>query len=290
MRAELFSDYRCNLGEGVSWDPATRMLSQVDILERKLHRMKLPGGKVESFSFPEFIGCAVSRASGGYLVALQNGIHAYDPKTGQLEFWEDPEADKPDNRFNDGKCDPAGRFWVGTMSLSGKKAKGSLYCLDRDRNLRTRLTDVHLSNGLCWDASRERMYFIDTPTRKVDCFDYDLLTGEISDRRSVVRFPESRGLPDGMTIDARGNLWIAEWDGACVSCWDPEQAQLLEVVDVPARRVTCCAFGGKNLDTLFITTANAGATKKEKKAYPEAGGLFACQPGVIGVPADAFAG
>ena len=290
MRAELFSDITHDLGEGINWDPSSQTLYWIDITRALLFGKKLPSGKIQSYSLPGMIGCMVTRKSGGLILALQNGIHAFDPKTQSLEAWIDPEAHLPENRFNDGKCDPAGRLWAGTMSTRGTEGAGSLYRIDSDRSLSKQLDQVTISNGLCWDMNRECMYYIDSPTRRVDRFDYDVLTGSIQNRKSVIRLPESRGIPDGMTIDAKGNLWIAEWGGGCVSCWDPDHSQLLQTIEVPAHRVTCCCFGGRELDTLFITTAREGAPEDELQRFPLAGAVFSCQPDVRGVAADSFKG
>ena len=223
------------------------------------------------------------------MLAVQHGFAAFDPRTGRVEPWSNPEEHLPQNRFNDGKCDPAGRFWAGTLSLNRQPGAASLYCLDPDGGVRTMLRGLTNSNGIAWSLDRTAMYHIDTPTRRVTAYDYDVATGEIENPRTAIVVPPEAGKPDGMTIDAEGMLWIALWKGGCVGRWDPHSGAIGDDCR-PARQTTSCAFGGPGLRDLYITTARIGLSEADLAGQPHAGGLFRARPGVAGVPAFEFAG
>lgn len=290
---ELVLDAKAELGEGALWDPATQRLLWVDIVRGQVHRFDPVTRQNQTVAVGQMVGTVVTRARGGLMLAVQNGFASLDPEAGELTIVNDPEAHIPSNRFNDGKCDPAGRFWAGTMTLTGdawKEAAGSLYSLDLDGRATPRLGQVNISNGIVWSADAKTMYFVDTVQPRVDAFDFDNATGAISNRRPVVHFPEGVGLPDGMTIDADDNLWIAMWGGWKVLGYDPRTGQPVGVIEVPAAQVTSCAFGGPNLDELYITSAWIGLSDGAKALQPQAGGVFLARPGVRGVPAVPFAG
>ena len=289
-KIRLVLDAQAALGEGALWDARRQVLYWVDILGKSLHVFDPGTGNDRQIDVGQAIGTVVARRQGGVMVAVYDGFAALDLATGKLDVIADPEADLPDTRFNDGKCDPAGRFWAGTMSLKGVKQAGSLYCLDVDHSVRRMVTGVTTSNGIVWTSDRRTMYYIDTPTREVAAFDYDDATGNITNRRVACRFTEEQGSPDGMTIDAEDKLWIAHWDGWQVSRWDPRTGQMLGSIAVPVARVTSCAFGGPDLATLYITTARPAANDPRRAEQPQAGGLFAIQPGVQGVPATEYGG
>lgn len=292
MKAELLLDARATLGEGSIWDPRLNLLWWVDIMEKKLFAYIPDTGENRTYGMPSEIGTVVPRSGPGLAVALRDGFYFYEPETGLLDQVADPEPEISSNRFNDGKCDPAGRFWAGTMGAGPEAARnaGSLYCLFPDGSVKKWVDGIACSNGICWSLDHTTMYYIDTPTQRVDAFDYDHDTGEVSNRRPVIEIDPETGHPDGMTMDAEGNLWIAHWAGFRVSCWNPQTGTQVAEVSVPAARVTSCAFGGPNLETLFITTAGVGLSDEEKKEQPHAGGLFHLKPGVSGIPACCFAG
>jgi len=192
-------------------------------------------------------------------------------------------------RYNDGKCDPAGRLWVGSMGMEPpNRYKASLYRLDQDLSITRILDSITVSNGICWSLDKTKMYYIDTPTGKVKVFDYDDQTGGISNGRTAVEIPDGMGGPDGMTIDSEGHLWVCLWGGSCVGCFDPETGELLKRINIPAKNITSCAFGGKDLQTLFVTSANTGMSPEDAEKYPHAGGLFAVEMDVKGVPTFFF--
>lgn len=285
---ELVIDSKSELGEGAIWNYKTNELIWVNIKGEILNIFNPSINNNKEMFTGQMIGTVVPAESGNMLVALENGIYMLDTETGNKNFIVDPEKDMPDNRFNDGKCDPAGRFWAGTMSMVGKKEAGALYRFDLDSTIHKMVDNVTTSNGIVWSLEKDKMYYIDTPTRKVMAYDYNNNTGEISNPEIAVKVPADLGAPDGMTIDADGNLWIALWGGSAVGCWNPETGELLRTVKVPAKNVTSCAFGDKDLKTLYITTARQGTGEEELKNYPNAGGVFKIHPGVKGIKAYFF--
>ncbi|HZG75288.1 MAG TPA: SMP-30/gluconolactonase/LRE family protein, partial [Paenibacillus sp.] len=220
-----------------------------------------------------------------WLVAAEDGYYFWTPGTNVLTSIHALDGMRASQRFNDGKCDPLGRFWAGTMEREGGAPTGALYCLDAAGRSRRIVEGLGCSNGMAWSADGRTMYFIDSPTREVRAYDFALESGEISNPRAVVRIPDGEGVPDGMTIDEEGMLWVAQWGGYQVSRWDPSTGERIGSVRVPAERVTSCAFGGPNLDTLYITTASIGASQEQAIAEPTAGGLFAAKPGMRGFAA-----
>ncbi|OWF35179.1 regucalcin-like [Mizuhopecten yessoensis] len=205
-----------------------------------------------------------------------------------------------DDRFNDGKCDPAGRFWTGTMGgqidnmPTYEKNVGSLYCLDTNGTLVKHFNKITVSNGLAWSPDKQVMFYIDTPTRKVEAFTYHVTSGKISNRRDAIdfrSFPEESmmGWPDGMTIDTDGHLWVACYGAGKVICFDPVTGKALKEVIIPAPRTTSCCFGGKNLDELYVTTGPNGAFDQELRYFPLCGSVFKVTGlGVKGVPANIY--
>lgn len=287
--ARLALDAKATLGEGALWHPVEQVLYWVDIEGKSMHLFDPASGEDTCFLVDERIGTVVPVATGGALVALQNGIHHIDTETGELTFLNNP-IEAAAIRFNDGKCDPAGRFWVGTMALDTRKGAAVLYRMDKDGSIKQVLDNLTISNGIVWSADKKTMYFTDTPTQQLKAFDYDLETGEVSHSRTIVVIPKEEGSPDGMAIDADGNLWVALHGGGAVACYNPESGKQVNKVKVPCPQTTSCAFGGKELDTLYITTARQGLDEEQLKTYPESGGLFAVVPGVKGVEPNFYAG
>jgi sugar lactone lactonase YvrE len=201
-----------------------------------------------------------------------------------------PEPGLPGNRFNDGKCDPAGRFLAGSMDDTEIKASGSLYSLSPDGSVKTLLAGTHIANGLAWSPDYQTFYFIDTPTRTVMAYDYDLSTGAIANPRPVISVAPALGWPDGMTCDTQGRLWVALWGGARLTRWDPENGQLLEEIPFPALNVSSCAFGGPGMTDLYVTTARKEMDARQLAKYPLSGGLFRIRTDIQGLPTFAFAG
>ncbi|MFD2515418.1 SMP-30/gluconolactonase/LRE family protein [Pontibacter locisalis] len=287
--ATLELDANARLGEGALWHPTEQLLYWVDIEGRALHLYDPESGEDKKLDVGERIGTVVPIEEGGALVALQNGIFRIDIKTGELTFVSNPIKEK-DIRFNDGKCDPAGRFWVGTMALDTREGAAKLYRMNQDGSIDEVLHNLTISNGIIWSPDKKTMYFTDTPTQKVKSYAYDNQTGEISNEKVIIDIPESEGAPDGMTIDAGGNLWVALHGAGAVAQYNPVTGKLLQKVKVPATNTTSCAFGGKNLDTLYITTGREWLSEEKQKAYPLSGGLFFVKPGEKGLPANFYKG
>jgi len=273
-------------GEGPIW--WNDRLLYVDIEEHKVVSLDPADGSEKIWDVGERVGTVVPRANGGLVIAGDNGFSFLDPDSGKTTPIADPEPDKkPDNRFNDGKCDPAGRFWAGTISLVKNVGDAALYRLDPNGTVTLKFPDVTTSNGICWSADARTMYYIDTLRKQVLAFDFDNTAGEISKERVIID-TMSKGFdtsPDGMAIDANGNLWVAFCHGGCVVCFDSATAEVLEQIDFPCIETTACAFGGPDLKQLFVTTG-----VKKGLDEPLAGRVFVCEPGVSGVPAFPFAG
>jgi|SRR5690606_29348222 len=270
---ELVSDHTCLCGEGPLWDVQNNRLYWIDIVGGQIHCLSAEK-QLTYFEIGQKIGAIGLTESGKIIAALKNGLYAIDFSNETMTKIIDPEPDKPDNRFNDGKCDPAGRFWVGTMSDIGVAGQGSLYTWEQDGTVTKKLDGLSISNGLAWDVSRSKFYHIDTPTKKIMAYDYCHETGGISNVKPVIEIPESEGIPDGMTIDEHGMLWIAHWNGNRVSRWDPNTATKLQEIFLPVAKVTSCAFGGENMDNLYVTTAKVGLSEKELDEQPLAGATF----------------
>ncbi|WJH32870.1 SMP-30/gluconolactonase/LRE family protein [Paenibacillus sp. CC-CFT747] len=265
------------------------VLHWVDIPSRKLYTLDPGTGIHKQILLNGMIGVAVPRRSGGFVLAIQDGFYTYEDTAGAVKLL-DPEEHLPGNRFNDGKCDAAGRFWAGTLSMSGEKGAGSLYCLDTDLRVRKAVDQVSIANGLGWSPDNKVMYFIDSAARQVTAYDYDLARGSLSNPRTAVALPEGNDLPDGMTVDAEGMIWIAHWGGGQVTRWNPGEGTLLERITLPVSLVTSCTFGGDRLDELYITSAKADLSDKEREEQPLAGGLFRLKTRTTGLPAYPFGG
>lgn len=287
---ELKATIRINtaslLGEGPVWFEDA--LWWVDIEGQRLLTWAGHAEEPVRFDLPERIGFAVPTRRGDWLLGLQSGIHSWTPGSGAPELLAAPEPEEQHNRFNDGKCDPQGRLWAGTLSMNDSMGRAALYRMDCRQSIGRILSGITTSNGLSWDVKTSTMYYIDSPTRLVSGFSFDPESGEIRDRRTVFKVPEGRGIPDGMTIDSGGTLWIALWGGCSVLNVDPATGAVLRTVNVPARNVTSCAFGGDDLETLFITSASIGLTDDQRQAFPDSGKVFSLRPGVRGLPTVPF--
>jgi sugar lactone lactonase YvrE len=232
-------------------------LYYVDIEGHALVRLNPQTGEEKIWDMDERIGTVVPCQSGDLLCAGDSGIYRFNPLDGSKISLADPEAEKrPDNRFNDGKCDPGGRFWAGTISTVKKTGDASLYQLDESGSLKRMISGVTNSNGICWDQEKKLMYYIDTPTQKVTVYDYDLANGKIENSRIAVDFTKFgiEGSPDGMTMDVEGMLWVAMCHGGAVLQINPDTGELLRKVLLPCVETTACTFGGNRLDRLFVTT------------------------------------
>ena len=288
-RAELVLDAGAVHGEGPAWDAASQELLWVDLFGDRLHRMTADG-RATSEIFDQHVCVAVPRSGGGLVLALGDGIWLQDPDGARRRVMTLHQPAGTPIRMNDGKCDPAGRFWAGSMADDETTAgAGTMYRMDPDLSTHEMFRDVTISNGLAWTGDGRTMFYIDTPTRRVDRFDIDPATGAIANRRTAVSITSEHGLPDGMTIDDEGGLWVAMWKGSAVHRYT-QDGRLDTVVELPCAKVTSCCFGGPKLDELYITTSRYELTDEERAAQPLAGALFRFHPGVTGPAAVAFAG
>lgn len=287
-QVKLVLETRAVLGEGAIWHPQLKKLYWIDI-ERGILNIYYPNTKTNKMiSLGQKIGTVVPIDTGSVILALKNGIYTFNEQNHDLRIRCTPEDTLSFNRFNDGKCSPEGRFWVGSMSQVGKKKAGTLYKIEEDYSFKKMIHNVTTSNGIAWSLDGKKMYYIDTPTHKVIQYDYNIENGTITNPKTIIEIPEDLGAPDGSTIDADGKIWIAMWGGACVTRWDPENGKMLQKIDVPAKNVTSVAFGGEDLSTLYITTARIGTSNEDLEKYPNAGGLFSVKPGVAGIEAYMF--
>jgi sugar lactone lactonase YvrE len=282
---ELVLDAKADLGEGPLWDAKRQVLYWVDMFRGELHIYDPVSGRDRAITVGQRVNTVVPRRSGGVMLAGEHGFASLDLETEHFEIVACPEGGLPGLGFNDGKCDPAGRFWAGTWP----KPDGSLYRLDPDLSVHRMLEGVRVSNGIAWSLDGKTMYYIDSVLYRVDAFDYDLATGEIENRRVAFDIPKEMGGPDGMTIDSEGMLWVALFNGFKVTRWDPVAGRLLQTLDMPALP-TSCAFGGPDLDQLYITTLRRWQDAETLERYPLTGGLFRADVGVTGIPAFEFAG
>lgn len=283
---ECVADVRATLGEGPVWVAAEQALYWVDIPERRVFRWSEAEG-VRTIPVTRHVCSLLPHAEGGFVGGGYDGFLRLDPALGVAVIGH-PEPHLPDNRFNDGKVDRAGRLWAGTMDRTEATSSGSLYRLDPD--LRWHLIDsgYHVTNGPAFSRDGRTLYHTDSGRQTVFAFDL-AEDGSVGERRVHLRFGEGDGYPDGMTVDAEDCLWIAFWDGWCVRRFAPDGTRLAEV-PVPVQRPTSCAFGGPDLEELFITSARRDLSAAELEGQPLAGGLFRTRPGVRGIADTLFAG
>jgi sugar lactone lactonase YvrE len=287
MDVELVLDANAEVGEGPAWDQSDGRLVWVDITRRQVHLFDPSAGTDRSIDVGDHVGAAVPRAAGGLMLALRGAFAVLDLESETLDTVADTEASNPENRMNDGKCDSAGRFWAGSMNYAETGNAGSLYRLDSHHTVVRVLSGIGLSNGLGWSPDDRLMYHIDSLASTVYVHDFDAASGSIAGGRPLIQVPAEHGVPDGMTVDAEGCLWVAFWGGGAVRRYAADGA-LLKEVPLPVRQVTSCAFGGPDQGDLYITSATRGLSAEDLQQQPGAGGVFRCRPGVTGPPASAY--
>ena len=279
MKADIIHEADLKLGEGPVWVDGAFYC--VDIENKRLHRFGDDASPSQTWDSVGRLGAAVPTVDGRFVLCEEDGLAVLDLGSGERT---ELTRHLPDEnlRHNDCKADPQGRLWLGTMSFDGEPT-AALSRRGVDGQIVEQVGGVTIGNGLAWRVTGEGsrgglFYYIDTPTKRVDAFDYNPALGTITGRRPLWEADDGDGSPDGMTIDAEGNLWVAFWGGSCVRCLSPA-GKVIETVDVPTPQVTSCCFGGDDLKTLYITTASFEGPK-------EAGSVFACRPGVAGLPVD----
>lgn len=293
ISAESLFATQLTLGETPLWHPSEHRLYWVDIDAGHLYRSNPDMAGYERYPFKTSLGAYCFRAEGGFILASGEGFLVWDlDQETPAPLWNPLPADRPEVRLNDGKVDPAGRFYAGSMDVDQVKAE--LYRIDPDGSQHTVLQNVGISNGLGWSPDRKKMYYIDSLRATVYKLDYDLATGELTNQQPLIIFVEdSEGfqadsvLPDGLCVDAEGCIWVAHWNGWEVRRYDPTGKPLLSV-QVPAQRVTACAFGGDQLDQLYITTARSDLSAAALVKQPLAGNIFVVQTKTQGQPVNFY--
>lgn len=277
------------LGEGSTWSARDQALYWVDSRAPAIHRLNPSSGEIRSVSLPSIIGSFGLRKKGGMVVALQTGFHFLDFDTGALTAILDPEDDIETNRMNDGRCDRQGRFWAGSMNDTKRDPDGSLYRLDPDLSCTKIRDDIIVPNALAWSPDSKAMYFADTYREHILVYDFHADEGTISNPRLFADLRGKGGRPDGATVDADGCLWNATYAGGRVVRYTPD-GRIDQVIEMPVSQPSCCCFGGRDLDTLYITSATQRLTPEQLAQQPLAGGLFAVKVGVKGLPEPEFLG
>lgn len=279
---DILIPHRCRLGEGPVWEGDTDTLYYTDILAGELHSHSLTGGRGPTLQLNQQLGCFALRRQGGFVLGLSAGVYLRSADGRQVEKLPAPDWTAM-VRANDGKCDPAGRFFCGTSDEVEGAAEGGLYVITPEGRCARLLSGLRCANGLAFAGST--VYFIDSPRRQVERYTFDPENLTLTGGEAVIAVDPAHGLPDGMTMDEEGLLWVAHWGGGFVGRYDPRTGALLERVEVPASQTTSCCFGGSDMRTLFITTASVG-----REDEPHAGKVFAVRLPVAGVPSPKFGG
>jgi len=289
------------LGEGLCWSPRQQALYWVDIFGQRLMRLHWPSAQRAQWHLPETISTVAERSSAaGLIVALRQRIAFFDPDSGSLHTLHEAEADLPGNRFNDGKCDAQGRFWVGSMDAACQAPSGSLYCVIPGVASDGAPPPTWLAcawdarfpviNGPAWSLDGRTMWLNDTARNVIHRCAFDPASGAVSEPAVWLRLAKGDGYPDGMTVDRDGRLWIAHWGGGCVTCHAGDDGRELARIELPTSNITNVAFGGPDLRTLFVSSAAAELSDAQRAAQPLAGALFAVPTDALGVAAHRFAG
>jgi sugar lactone lactonase YvrE len=278
------------VGESPVWCPRTERLFLVDIMGQAIHVLHPADGSYRSFQLPDMVTSVSTRVAGGLILTLRKTFAFFDPDTGALAILDDPEPDRPDNRFNDGKCDRQGRLWAGTMAKDWLAETGALYRFAADRRI-TRMQDqVKCSNGTGWSPDGRIMYYTESFRYTIFAYDFDPPSGEVANRRPFAAVdPAAGGFPDGLTVDAEGFIWSAQPVWGRLVRYDPE-GRMERIIELPVSRGTSCIFGGRDYRTLFVTTATETLTPEQLEEEPLAGSVLAFEPGMRGLPETPFAG
>ena len=288
MPPELLLAAQTELGECPVWDPLRGALFFMDVTEKKLHRLGWEDRRWTRLDLPSLGGGLALAADGSLIAGLQSGIHRLDADSGQATLLAQPEPDKPNNRLNEGKCDPAGRFWVGSMSTIDRSPSGSLYRMERDGAVARVLDGVVIPNALVW-LPTGRMLFADSFAKVIWSFAYEAETGDVHDRQVFRDCSDQPGIPDGAAVDAEGCIWNAQFGGGRVVRYD-RSGRIVDEVALPATQVTSCAFAGPDLRYLAIITTKRLLDAEERRRQVHAGDLFVVEPRVPGLPVPVFGG
>lgn len=285
---EEVGELACEVAESPIWDERTGVLRWIDLNRGLVHGYDAAAGQLPVLELGQHVGFVVPSGEDQLLAGVRDGF-ALVGLDGTMELRREVERERPQLRMNDGKADPAGRVWAGTMGIDDPGPEGSLYRLDRDWSASAFLTDLSIPNGIGWSPDGTTMYFTDTTWGRIDAFDYEPATGTASAQRSFAEIPGAAGQPDGLTVDEEGCVWVALWYGSAVHRYTPD-GELDTIVGVPALQATSCVFGGPGRRDLFITSANLRLRPGELEEHPRSGRVFTCRPGVAGLATDSFVG
>jgi sugar lactone lactonase YvrE len=290
-KVQCILPWQATVGESPVWHSQEQRLYWVDIQKKRIHRFDPSRGDNQTFDLPEIVTCIAPRSAGGLVLTLRKHFAFYDLVTRKLERLGEVECDLPDNRFNDGKCDPQGRFWAGTMNaIDWSAPTGNLFRMDARGGVKLMHAEVICSNGSGWSPDARRMYYTESFRYTVFVYDFESETGTISNRRPFATLDSnSGGFPDGMTVDADGFVWSNIVGLGQIRRYDPE-GKLERTIQLPVPRPTDCTFGGADLRTLYVTTARETMTSEQLTEAPLSGSLFAVDCGVRGLPCNSFAG
>jgi len=287
---ECVAPVGCTLGEGPVWDAAGNRLLWVDVKAPAVLALDAASGAVRRWPMPETVGSIGLRDKGGLVGAFRHGFAFVDLETGGMTPIADPEKEVAGNRFNDGHVDRRGRFWAGTMDDAERRPTGQLYRLDPDLRVERFAAGFVVTNGIEWSVDGSRLYFVDSPARRIWAYAFDMAAGRPGERRLFADVAADAGYPDGLTVDAEDHVWSAHWDGGRVTRYRPD-GTIERAIALPVPRTTSCCFGGPDLATLYVTSARVGLDEAALSAAPLSGGLFAVTGlGVRGLPAARFAG
>ena len=295
-KVEIFRECHNNLGEGIIWSESTNTLFWLDIpMPSKLYKFSFNNQDYKIFDMPEMITAMAERSNNNLLIASHFGINNFNLNENKFNQILKLEPNKPENRCNDGAADFQGNFWIGTMqnnmapdgsAIDIIKNSGSIYSIDKDFNIYTHESNIGISNTFSWSPNNKIFYFTDTLTGIINSYEYDFENKKILNKKNFAKF--DRGYPDGSTVDSEGFLWNCRWGGSCVVRFNPD-GEVDRVIELPVPNVTSCTFGGKDLKTLYITTARLGMSSEELENAPHSGNVFALQTDVQGKPDFKFA-
>jgi sugar lactone lactonase YvrE len=289
VKVSPVAEVGADVGEGPSWDARTGTLLFVDVSPGLIYRLDPTSGSLDKTSVGQEVGGVMPRAAGGLVVAMRDGIGFLDEGDDEVRIFAPIEADDPGNRMNDAKCDPQGRLWAGTMAFDFGAGAASLYRVDTDHTVTRVLPDLTIANGLGWSPAGDVMYFIDSANYGVDAYPFDPATGALGAGQRIISIPQDEGMPDGLTVDAEGGIWVALFFGGEVRRFRPDGSDWGRV-KLPVNQVTSLCFGGPTLEDLYITSAAYELDEAALKEQPLAGGTFVCRPGVTGLATNEFVG
>lgn len=274
------------LAEGPLYNKKEDSFYFVDIKAKSIHSYSLKNKEIKTYSFKKEVGTFSFTNKDRLIVALEDGIYYFDLNTKKLDFITNPEINLLNNRFNDGKCDKKGRFFVGSMDNFEKNITGSLYVYE-NKTIRKVETNLAISNGLGWNRASTKFYLTDSPKRVIYEYEYDLENALLSNRKIFANISKEDGYPDGLCLDSEDNIYSAHWAGFKITKYSPD-GRVLKTIPLPVPNVSSCCFGGEDLKTLFITTAKKGLSKSELEKYPQSGSIFTKILSIKGVESNLF--